>query len=57
MQDEEAREELGHGIHSMLSQSIKFDHGAINCIQRVGIELLKFDGFTIDANLIAQTGK
>lgn len=57
IQSEEIRQKLGEGIHEMLRQSVKFDHGAINCIQRIGIELLKVDGFTMDADVISHTGK
>jgi hypothetical protein len=41
----------------MLKASTKFDHGAINCLQRIAIELLKVDGFTMDANVVAHAGK
>ena len=54
---DEQRSALGRGIQVILTQSIKFDHGAINCMHRVAIELLKIDRFAVDAEVIARTGK
>lgn len=53
----EGRNALGKGVNNILNQSIKFDYGAINCMHRVAIELLKVDGFTMDAEVVARTGK
>ena len=55
--DDEKRSSLGGGIKEILTQSIKFDYGAINCMHRVAIELLKIDKFTVDADIITRTGK
>ena len=55
--DEGKRSTLGSGIKEILTQSIKFDYGAINCMHRVAIELLKIDRFAVDADIIARTGK
>jgi hypothetical protein len=57
LNNEKQRQDLGDGIHEMLKASVKFDHGAVNCLQRIGIELLKVDGYTMDANVIAHAGK
>ena len=41
--DEKKRSDLGDGIVNILVNSTKFDYGAINCMHRVAIELLKID--------------
>ena len=41
--DEKKRSDLGEGIINILVNSNKFDYGAINCMHRVAIELLKID--------------
>jgi hypothetical protein len=41
----------------MLSQRILYDYGCINCMHRVSAELLKVDGFTVDAKVIKRTGQ
>lgn len=46
------REELGKGVKSLLNSSILYDYGCISCMHRVAIELLKIDGFTINAAVI-----
>ena len=55
--DEDRRLKLGKGISNILIQSVKYDYGVINCMHRVAIELLKIDQFSIDAEIIARTGK
>lgn len=55
--DQKKRTNLGDGIVNILVHSVKFDYGAINCMHRVAIELLKIDQFTVDAEVIARTGK
>ena len=54
---EDKRALLGRGVQDILAQSIKFDYGAISCMHKVATELLKVDQFTIDADVIARTGK
>ena len=54
---EDQKEILGRGVQDILAQSIKFDYGAISCMHKVAIELLKVDQFTVDAEVIARTGK
>ena len=51
------RKKLGDGVNCILSQSLKFDYGMINSMHRIAIELLKIDGFTIDAGVIELTGR
>jgi DNA-dependent protein kinase catalytic subunit len=55
--EEKRRHSLGQGIANILVQSVKFDYGVVNCMHRVAIELLKIDQFSIDAEVIARTGK
>jgi hypothetical protein len=55
--DQEQRKRLGDGVSSILCQSIKFDYGMINSMHRIAIELLKIDGFSIDADVIEKTGR
>jgi hypothetical protein len=40
-----------------LNSSILYDYGCINCMHRVGLELLKIDGFTLSAGIIQRTGQ
>ena len=40
---EEQKENLGKGVQDILASSIKFDYGAISCMHKVAIELLKAD--------------
>lgn len=54
---EERKELLGKGVQDILASSIKFDYGAISCMHKVAIELLKADQFSVDAEIIARTGK
>ena len=56
-ESEEQRTLLGKGVSEILASSIKFDYGAISCMHKVSIELLKADRFTVDAEVIARTGK
>jgi hypothetical protein len=55
--DDDRRHKLGKGVSDILVQSVKYDYGVINCMHRVAIELLKIDHFSIDAEVIARTGK
>ncbi|CDW71353.1 dna-dependent protein kinase catalytic subunit [Stylonychia lemnae] len=55
--DQQQRELLGQGVRNILNESILYDYGCINCIHRVAMELLKTDGFTIEANIIQRTGQ
>lgn len=56
LHDQAARIQLGLGVKHMLESSIVYDYGCINCMHRVGMELLKIDGFTIEAEVIQRTG-
>ena len=51
------REQLGDGIKRVLNESINYDYGCINCMHRVSMELLKVDGFSLDADVIQRTGQ
>ena len=53
----ENRKKLGAGIKGILQQSIKFDYGIINTTHRIAIELLKIDGFDLDAEVVERTGR
>lgn len=55
--DVQQRQRLGEGVSGILSQSIKFDYGMINSMHRIAIELLKIDGFSIEADVIERTGR
>ena len=46
------RNELGKGVKNILNNSIQYDYGAMNCMHRVAMELLKIDGFTCSADII-----
>ena len=48
---------MRNGVKEILSGSILYDHGAVNCMHRVAIELLKIDKFEVDPEVIARTGK
>lgn len=48
----ETRQYLGDGVKRILNTSILYDYGCINCMHRVGLELLKIDGFTLSASVI-----
>ena len=53
----ETRQQLGDGVKRILNTSILYDYGCINCMHRVGLELLKIDGFTLSASVIQRTGQ
>ena len=55
--DQDAREQLGLGLHKILSSSKQFDYSAINCVHRIAMELLKIDGYTLDPQIIERTGQ
>jgi hypothetical protein len=44
-------------VQRILASSIKFDYGIINCMHRIAIELLKIDGFSVEAEVIERTGR
>jgi len=54
---EEERQSLGAGVKRVLNDSNRFDYGCINCMHRVAMELLKVDGFTVQASAIMRTGQ
>lgn len=55
--DNQSRTQMSDGVKRILNSSILYDYGCINCMHRVGIELLKIDGFTLNANVIQRTGQ
>lgn len=55
--ENERREQLGKGVKQIMEGSIQYDYGAMTCMHRVAMELLKIDGFTIGADIIQRTGK
>ncbi len=55
--DKEVRNKLGLGLKNILSSSKIFDYSTMNCAHRIAIELLKIDGFIIDADVIERTGE
>lgn len=48
----EERNTFGEGVKVLLNSSIVYDYGCINCLHRLAMELLKIDGFTINAGII-----
>ena len=48
----EERVIFGDGVKRLLSSSILYDYGCINCLHRLAMELLKVDGFTVNAEVI-----
>lgn len=56
LNQKETRQQLGDGVKKVLATSILYDYGCINCMHRVGLELLKIDGFTLSAGVIQRTG-
>jgi|LauGreDrversion4_2_1035121.scaffolds.fasta_scaffold06558_8 hypothetical protein len=56
MNQVEARQSLGQGVKRVLGESNRYDYGCINCMHRVAMELLKVDGFTVNAAVIQRTG-
>ena len=57
LNQKETRHQLGDGVKKVLNSSILYDYGCINCMHRVGLELLKIDGFTLTAGVIQRTGQ
>jgi DNA-dependent protein kinase catalytic subunit len=55
--DKESREQLGLGLHRILSSSKQYDYSAINCVHRIAMELLKIDSYTLDPQIIERTGQ
>ena len=55
--DQEERLKMGRSVSQILENSKIFDYSTINCLQRIGIEMLKIDGFIIDPELILKTGE
>ena len=55
--EQEQRSQLGAGVKTVLEASTKFDYGCINCMHRVAMELLKIDGFSLNAEVIQRTGQ
>lgn len=51
------RQRLGEGVRQILSRSSVFDYSTINCMHRIAIELLRIDGFLINADVIERTGR
>lgn len=55
--EKETRTQLGEGVKQIMSKSILYEYGSMSCMHRIAMELLKVDGFQLDADVIQRTGK